>query len=90
VNAGDKLCHFHCCENDRGVAGTGNISWDEVFKALSKIHYDKWITIESFTQDIESVAASTAIWRQIAPSADVLAAEGLTFLQSMELKYMKN
>jgi len=90
VNAGDKLCHFHCCENDRGVAGTGNINWDEVFKALSKIRYDKWITLESFTQDIETVAASTAIWRQIAPSADVLASQGLTFLQSMESKYMKN
>lgn len=90
VSAGDLLCHFHCCENDRGVTGTGNTNWDEVFKALSKIHYDKWITLESFTQDIEAVAASTAIWRQIAPSADALASEGLAFLRSMESKYMKN
>ena len=90
VNAGETLCHFHCCENDRGVAGTGNINWDEVFKALARIHYDKWITLESFTQDIETVAASTAIWRQIAPSADALASQGLTFLQSMESKYMKS
>ena len=90
VNAGETLCHFHCCENDRGVAGTGNINWDEVFKALARIHYDKWITLESFTQDIEAVAASTAIWRQIAPSADALASQGLTFLQSMESKYMKS
>jgi D-psicose/D-tagatose/L-ribulose 3-epimerase len=90
VNAGELLCHFHCCENDRGVAGTGNVNWDAVFRALSKIHYDKWITIESFTQDIETVAASTAIWRQIAPSADSLASDGLRFLQSMETKYLKH
>ena len=90
VDAGDLLCHFHCCENDRGVAGTGNVNWDAVFKALSKIHYDKWITLESFTPDIETVAASTAIWRQIAPSADALASDGLRFLQSMETKYLKN
>jgi len=89
VSAGDLLCHFHCCENDRGVAGTGNVNWAAVFKALSKVHYDKWITLESFTPEIESVAASTAIWRQIAPSADALASDGLEFLKSMEIKYLK-
>ena len=89
VSAGDLLCHFHCCENDRGVAGTGNVNWTAVFKALSKIHYDKWITLESFTPEIEAVAASTAIWRQIAPSADALASDGLRFLQSMETQYLK-
>ena len=81
---------MHCCENDRGVAGTGHVDWDAVFRALSKIGYDKWITLESFTPDIKSVAASTAIWRQIAPSADVLASDGLKFLKSMQRKYLKN
>jgi hypothetical protein len=40
--------------------------------------------------DIKSVAASTAIWRQNAPSADALASDGLKFLKSMETKYLKN
>ena len=83
------LCHMHCCENDRGVAGTGNVNWDAVFRALSKIRYDKWITLESFTPEIRSVAASTAIWRQIAPSADAIASEGLKFLKLMQRKYFK-
>ena len=83
------LCHMHCCENDRGVAGTGNVNWDAVFRALSKIRYDKWITLESFTPEIRSVAASTAIWRQIAPSADAIASEGLKFLKSMQGKHFK-
>jgi len=90
INAGELLCHFHCCENDRGIAGSGHIDWDAVFRALSQIKYDKWITLESFTQDIKSVAASTAIWRQIAPSADALASQGLEFLKSMEKKYAKS
>ena len=90
VNTGELLCHMHCCENDRGVAGTGNVNWDAVFRALSKIDYDKWITLESFTPDIKSVAASTAIWRQIAPSADAIASDGLKFLKSMQRKYLKN
>lgn len=87
VTTGELLCYMHCCENDRGIAGTGHVDWDGVFKALSDIHYDKWITLESFTPDIKSVAASTAIWRQVAPSADAIASDGLKFLKSMWEKY---
>ena len=89
VSTGDLLCHVHCCENDRGVAGTGSVNWDEVFKGLADVGYDRWITIESFTPEIKSVAASTAVWRKLAPSADILASEGLKFLKSMEKKYSK-
>jgi len=89
VATGELLCYMHCCENDRGVAGTGNTNWDTVFKALSKIDYDGWITLESFTPDIRSVAASTAIWRKVAPSADAIASDGLKYLKSMQRKYLK-
>jgi len=88
VSTGKLLCHVHCCENDRGIAGTGTVNWDEVFKGLAEIGYDRWITLESFTTEIKSVAASTAIWRQLAPSAESLASEGLKFLKSMENKYL--
>jgi len=88
VNTGKLLCHMHCCENDRGVAGTGSVNWNEVFKGLADIRYDKWITLESFTPEIKSVAASTAVWRKLAPSADALAKEGLRFLKSMEKKHL--
>lgn len=89
VNTNELLSYIHLCENDRGVAGTGNINWDAVFKGLSTIGYDKWITLESFTPDIKSVAASTAIWRQVAPSADAIASDGLKFLKSMHAKYVR-
>jgi len=87
VNTGRLLCHMHCCESDRGVPGTGNVNWDEVFKGLAEIGYDGWITLESFTREIKSVAASTAIWRDLAPSPEALASEGLRFLKSMRRKY---
>ena len=87
VATGELLCYMHCCENDRGVAGTGNTDWDDVFRALAKINYDRWITLESFTQEIKSVAASTAIWRQVAPSADAIASDGLRFLKSRRARY---
>jgi len=89
VKTGKLLGHMHCSENDRGVAGTGSVNWDEVFKGLADIGYDRWITLESFTPEIKSVAASTAVWRQLAPSADALASEGLRFLKSMESKYLR-
>jgi D-psicose/D-tagatose/L-ribulose 3-epimerase len=87
ATTGDLLCYMHCCENDRGIAGTGHIDWNAAFRALADIHYDKWITLESFTPEIKSVAASTAIWRQVAPSADAIAYEGLKFLKSMNRKH---
>jgi D-psicose/D-tagatose/L-ribulose 3-epimerase len=90
VNTNQLLRYVHLCENDRGIAGTGNINWDRVFEALSTIGYDKWITLESFTQDIKSVAASTAIWRKVAPSADAIASDGLKFLKSMREKHTKH
>ncbi len=90
VATGELLCYMHCCENDRGIAGTGHIEWDEVFRALFEIGYDGWVTLESFTPDIKSVAASTAIWRQVAPSADAIASDGLRYLQSMYAKHAKN
>jgi len=89
VATGELLCYMHLCENDRGVAGTGNIDWEAVFRALSHINYEKWITLESFTPDIKSVAASTAIWRQVAPSADAIASDGLKFLKSKQKQYLK-
>jgi len=89
VETGGLLCHMHCCENDRSTAGTGSVNWDEVFRALAEIGYDKWITLESFTPEIKAVAASTAIWRQLAPSADALAFEGMKFLKYMQDKYLR-
>lgn len=87
--AGDLLYHVHCCENDRGTPGTGLVRWDEVFETLAKINYNRWFVIESFVPNIKAIAAAAAIWRDIAPSADALATEGLAFLKKMGEKYLK-
>jgi len=89
-DVGDLLWHIHCCENDRGIPGSGHIDWDGVFRALSEISYDRWLVVESFTPEIEKMASSTAIWRKIAPSADALASEGLKFLKEMAEEYLGN
>ncbi len=81
--AGELLCHFHCSENDRGTPGTGHVDWEGVFAALRQVGYDRWLVIESFVLGNEAIAKAAAIWRDIAPSGDELAAEGLRFLRQM-------
>ena len=79
--AGDKIFHFHACENDRGIPGSGQVHWDEVFQALKEIEYPGPIVIESFSQDVKEIARAVCIWREIAPSQDAIAVEGLKFLK---------
>ena len=79
--AGPLLWHMHCSENDRGTPGTGHTEWADVFAALREIDYDRWLVIESFVLGNEAIAKAAAIWRDIAPSGDDLAKEGLAFLR---------
>jgi D-psicose/D-tagatose/L-ribulose 3-epimerase len=82
--AGDRLFHFHTCENDRGAPGSGvNIDWDGVAKGLKEINYSHQCVIESFTPKTKSIAAAAAIWRQLAPTQDRLAGDGLAFLRKI-------
>ncbi len=82
--AGDYLYHLHVCENNRGIPGTGHIQWQEIYRALKEINYNRWAIIESFVPAIEEIARMTAIWRKVAPSADAIAREGLKFLKQIE------
>lgn len=82
-NTGDLLGHVHCCENDRGVPGSGHVDWDGVFEAIHEVNYDNWIVIESFVPAIEAIAKAAAIWRQLDPGgSNAVAVDGLKFLKS--------
>lgn len=83
--AGGLLYHFHCCASHRGIPGTGHIEWNEVFKALKEVNYQRWLVIESFIPAImnEEFGKQVAIWRKIA-SPDEIASEGLKFLKKCE------
>ncbi|MBT3202117.1 MAG: sugar phosphate isomerase/epimerase [Phycisphaerales bacterium] len=78
---GKWLGHFHASESDRGVLGTGQVRWAEVFAALHEIDYSGWVTIESFATGILDLCAAACIWRPIYESADALAIDGLAFLK---------
>jgi len=81
--AGRLLGHFHASESDRGVPGTGQVPWEDCFRALREVDYKGWITIESFATGIVDLCAAACIWRPIYESADDLAIRGLAFLKEM-------
>jgi D-psicose/D-tagatose/L-ribulose 3-epimerase len=81
--AGDRVFHVHACENDRGVPGTGQVNWEDIFQALQEINYQGMVSIESFTPEVKSIARAVSIWRTIAPDQDTIAREGLKFIKSI-------
>ena len=81
--AGDKIFHFHACENDRGVPGTGQVHWQEIAPALKSTNYQGPVVIESFTSQVKEIARAVNIWREIAPSQDAIAQQGLQYLKTL-------
>lgn len=81
--AGKLLGHFHACGCDRGTPGNDHINWDGIAAALREVNYDGSIVIESFTKDVKVIARAAAIWRQIEPSQDAIAADGVKFLKKL-------
>ncbi|MCX6992656.1 MAG: sugar phosphate isomerase/epimerase [Kiritimatiellaeota bacterium] len=83
--AGKDLIHYHLCENDRGIPGTGLIDWDGIFKALAEINYQGNAALESFVDCTDNM--NTWVWRQLAPSGDQLLREGVAFIHSKQKEY---
>jgi len=81
ATAGPHLRHFHSCENDRGIPGSGHIDWTQVFGALRKVNYNRWLTIEGFGFSLGALSAAASIWRDLAPTPDAIAFEGVRFLR---------
>lgn len=79
--AAPYLKHVHTCENDRGTPGSGHVAWPDVFRAIADIHYDRWLTIESFGFALGPLSAAAAIWRDLAVSPDAIAFDGVQFLR---------
>jgi len=79
--AGRHLKHLHTCENDRGIPGTGHVAWEEFFAAVAELGYDRWLTIESFGFAAGALSAAAAIWRDLAPTPEAIAFDGISFLR---------
>ena len=79
--AGDKLIHFHACENDRSLPGHGHIDWAAVFAALRGIGYGGPIVMESMTGPVAGFAGRLNIWRTLHRDVDGDLAAATRFLK---------
>ena len=77
------MAHVHISENDRGIPGTGQVHWDEAFKAIKATGYDGWLTIEAFGSALPEIAAATRVWRKLFPTPEALSTEGIAFIKKM-------
>ncbi len=80
-SVGGRLKHFHAGENDRGTPGGGHMDWPPVFQALAELRYDGWMTIEGFGSATGPLAAAVSVWRDLAPSTESVASDGVRFLK---------
>lgn len=79
---GDRFIHVHVSENDRGTPGTGQVRWEEAFKALHARDYNGWLTIEAFGRALPDLAAATKVWRDLFPTPDEVFQQGGQFIRS--------
>lgn len=80
--AGEHLGHVHASANHRGIPGNDTIPWIQVRDALGEIGYRGDIVIESFTQQVKSIARAASIWRDLG-SSETIAREGLQHLKTV-------
>jgi len=83
VCVGEKLIHVQVSENYRGTPGTGQTSWESLKRGLLKVNYNGVVSIESFTPEIKELAGAVCIWKNLAPSQDEFATQGLSFLKKL-------
>ncbi len=77
------LKHIHVCENDRGIPGTGHVDFIGIRNAIREINYDGWLTIESFGFGHKELSAAAAIWRDLAPTPQAIAFDGIRYLRQL-------
>lgn len=78
---GRHLKHVQISENDRGTPGSGHIAWANLLHTLHALRYDGWLTIESFGPSLGAFSAAVAIWRDIEPTPEAIAFDGVEFLR---------
>jgi len=85
--AGKHCSYVHMSESDRGVPGTGNVDWEDIFAALQQIGFDGDLIIESFIALPPEIASALCVWRPVAKSADEVLTRGVPYLKSLARVY---
>jgi D-psicose/D-tagatose/L-ribulose 3-epimerase len=83
ISAGYRINHVHFSENQRGTLGTGIVDWIGTVKALKKINYDNWITVESFPNDAPPLSELAHVWRNCFKSKEEVYEKGIGFIRNL-------
>lgn len=75
------MIHVHISENDRGTPGSGQVRWQDSFKAIRNSGYDGWLVIEAFGRALPELAAATRVWRDFFPSREDVYQRGIQFIK---------
>jgi D-psicose/D-tagatose/L-ribulose 3-epimerase len=86
VACADVLGYIHMSESHRGQIGTGTVNWEEVFKGLKDANYKGPLVLESFSENNPELIAAIRMWRPPKQTPEMLAREGLKFLQDWSTK----
>ncbi len=87
VALGEQLRYIHLSESDRGIPGTGNVHWDDVFRGLQAIGYEGHMAMESFAAVNPDIIGATALWRDVVGDPQRLVTEGFAFLRAKAAEY---
>jgi D-psicose/D-tagatose/L-ribulose 3-epimerase len=79
----NHLGYFHIGESHRGYLGSGNIDFQEIFRALAEIGYAGPITFESFSSAVVAPKLSNilGIWRNLWEDSEDLAWHAKTYME---------
>jgi D-psicose/D-tagatose/L-ribulose 3-epimerase len=79
--AGSRLCFVQLSESNRGIPGTGTVSWGEVLAALRVTAFDGPLGLESYCLGNSVVASRACVWRDVIGDADNFVGEAMRFLK---------
>ena len=74
--------YVHLSESDRGVPGSGNVAWKEVFTALKAARFEGDLVVELFVNMMPEIASALSVWRPVARSREEVLEIGVPFLKS--------
>jgi D-psicose/D-tagatose/L-ribulose 3-epimerase len=83
LDCADKLVYVHIGESHRGYLGSGNVDFENFYKALNRIGYKGPMTFESFSSTVVSPELSSmlGIWRNLWDDSADLALHAYNFMQ---------
>jgi D-psicose/D-tagatose/L-ribulose 3-epimerase len=84
VTYGGLVGYVHVSENTRGYLGSGQVAFDQLFRALAQVGYAGPVTFETFSPHLlqPEFAGLLALWRPFYDDPDELGAHTVGFIRN--------